>query len=69
MWPKIIAAVAASIMETAAEMLSWAEQVEAKEATETQSKDDNVTPMVGTNPEVMVTASGGPEANVVKYTK
>ena len=47
-------------------MLSWAEQVEAKEATETQSKDDNVTPMVGTNPEVMVTASGGPEANVVK---
>ena len=65
MTEKVAAEAAASIMETAAETLSWAEQVEAEEAAETQSKDD-VTPMVGTNLEVMVTAPVALEANVVK---
>ena len=55
---KVDADAAATIMETAAETLSWAEQVEAEEAAETQSKDD-VTPMVGTNQEVMATAPVG----------
>ena len=61
MTEKVAAEAAASIMETAVETLSWAEQVEAEEAAETQSKDD-VTPMVGTNPEVMVTAPVGHKA-------
>ena len=63
---KVDADAAATIMETAAETLSWVVQVEVEEAAETQSKDDNVTPMVGTNPQVTVTAPVSPEANVVK---
>ena len=60
---KVDADAAATIMETAAETLSWVVQVEVEEAAETQSKDDNVTSIVGTNLEVMVTDPKATEVN------
>ena len=66
---KVDADAAATIMETAAETLSWVVQVEVEEAAETQSKDDNVTPMMGTNLEVMYSNRSKGHRGQSKYWK